>query len=84
MKDKSQISLDLFPKPVVKHTRYYDLNINQRINVKANSCGFHEAYLLSPWKQIYRWDKAGELLYKWYEHHKLNQNRLRPKKKTLF
>lgn len=39
--NSNQLPLELYPfpkqRPVVK---YSDLNINQKINVKANSCGF--------------------------------------------
>jgi hypothetical protein len=83
--------LDLFPKPMPEpRTRYCDLSINQRINVKANSCGFEIIWLQSalPWFKkhrglVYRFDKPNELTQKWYRHHKINKNRIRPVKTTL-
>ena len=86
-----QTALDLYPiQPTVK-IRYLDLNINQKINVKANSCGFQSNWLNAamPWFRKHLGivtinDHPERLTDRWFLHHKLNKNRVRLPNTTLF
>lgn len=78
------------PKPVKKR-HYLDLNINEKINVKANSCGFQFLWLnksLPCFRNhigfIGRYDRYECLTAQWFWHHKTNNNRVQPPKTTLF
>jgi hypothetical protein len=71
--------LSLFQKePAKKQSIYYvDLNINQRINLRANSCGFSRIYYHYPHQKKYqklnfRYDIFNSLSTRYVEHYKLN------------
>ena len=67
---------DLFEiKHVQKeHIFYRNLNIMQKINLKANSCGFNRIYYTGIGKHIplRHDDNYKELNYKWFWHYKKN------------
>jgi len=78
------------PEPV-RSTHYLDLNINEKINVNANSCGFQIVWLYHslPWNRKHLGkvnfkDRPEQLTDRWFLHHKLNKNRVQPPKTTLF
>lgn len=82
---KNQLKLT-FPKPVIvkpKRLNYLDLNIDQKINVKANSLGFASIWLNAsrygpecPLGFVSeRRDRFSGLAEKWFCHHKRNKDR---------
>lgn len=82
----------VFDRPQPVKTRHYlDLSINERINLKANSCGFQSVWLNHslPMFRKYlgflgRYDHPECLMPNWFWHHKTNNNRIQPPKMTLF
>lgn len=62
----AQIHLELYPLPKPRPVlKYSDLNINQKINVKANSCGFEFLWI---WHSALCWSKS-DLLNIYRSHH---------------
>jgi len=85
-----QTKLELYPVEIKKTIRYLDLNINQKINVKANSCGFQRNWLnhAMPWFRKHLGivtvsDHPERLTDRWIWHHKTN-NKRKLSKSTLF
>lgn len=82
MKKTNQLKLDLeeqtqnrYLEPV-QQREYKDLDVNERINVKANSCGFQKIYYTCNYTRYLRRDEVTtHLTCKWYWHHKVNNNR---------
>lgn len=73
--------LSLFQKEVKKQSKIYyiDLNINQKINVRANSCGFAVVYYnWTHQKKFFQLqpssfsDRFDGLTLRYKEHYKLN------------
>lgn len=82
MKNQIQISFPKVKVQVKEPLRYCHLNIDQKINCKANSAGFQSTYLKDslPYfrnhKVLFRSHDAWDgLNYKWFWHHKHNKNR---------
>lgn len=70
--------LDLFKQNFIKKERIYyrNLNINQKINVKANSCGFQMTYYgFYKYHPLRNDDNFKELTYNWFWHYKKNYYR---------
>lgn len=70
--------LDIFATPVTpaKKRGYLDLNINERINVKGNSCGFASNYLNSNYHYsftIRRDEHPEKLTDRCLEHERINK-----------
>jgi len=77
--------LELFQEPKIEYRpapRYFELSINEKINVKANSCGFQINWLRTalPWcknhlGKILRYDYPDRLTEKYFMHYKINNKR---------
>jgi hypothetical protein len=85
-----QTKLEFDPVKILKRIRYLDLTIHERINIKANSCGFQTIWLnhAMPWFRKHLGivtisDHPERLTDKWFWHHKTNDKR-RLSKSTLF
>lgn len=83
MRPIKQLSIDFFGPKVNKARRYFELSINEKINVKANSCGFQVVWLKSalPWNRksgigiVSFSHKPEQLTQRWFLYHKINKNR---------
>jgi len=78
-------------EPIIKVKRYFDLPINEKINVKANSCGFQRIWInwsLTCFRNnfgiVYKEDHPERLTERWFLHHRINKNRTSTIKPTLF
>lgn len=82
--------MDLFPRPQIKKpTHYSELNIHQKINVRANSCGFELNWYLASRKGFKKHtgfmdfqSRPNELTKRYFIHYKLNKGRRRTVLKT--
>lgn len=91
MKKKGQLTISFYNdnKPQIKLV-YAALSIHEKINYKANSCGFQRIVYLSHYNYYcspIRHNESDSLTNRWVWHYKANsgaENRSNNNKKTLF